>query len=79
LRYRARADPLWTAITRWPRAIPQYDLGHRERLFGVDAAERALPGLFFCANFRGGIAVGDCIKSADATATAVAQFLKERG
>jgi len=75
----ARADPLWTAITRWPRAIPQYDLGHRERLFGVDAAERALPGLFFCANFRGGIAVGDCIKSADATATAVAQFLKGRG
>ena len=75
----ARADPLWSAITRWPRAIPQYDLGHRERLSGVDAAERALPGLFFCANFRGGIAVGDCIKSADATATAVAEFVKQRG
>ena len=74
----ARADPLWIAITRWPRAIPQYDLGHRERLSGVDAAERALPGLFFCANYRGGISVGDCVKSADVTATAVAQFLKGR-
>ena len=73
-----RGDPLWSAVTRWPRAIPQYDLGHRERLSGVDAAERALPGLFFCANYRGGISVGDCIKSADATATAVAELLKRR-
>jgi len=65
----ARAEPLWLAITRWPRAIPQYNLGHLERLGGVDEAERALPGLFFCANYRGGISVGDCIKSADAIAT----------
>jgi oxygen-dependent protoporphyrinogen oxidase len=68
----ARADPLWIAIKRWPRAIPQYDLGHLERLRSVDEAERALPGLLFCANYRGGISVGDCIKSADATAAAVA-------
>ena len=74
----ARAAPLWIAITRWPRAIPQYDLGHRERLSTVDAAERALPGLFFCANYRGGVSVGDCIKSADAMATAVAELLKAR-
>ncbi len=72
----ARADPLWIAITRWPRAIPQYDLGHLERLRGVDEAERALPGLLFCANYRGGIAVGDCIKSADATAGAVGACLE---
>jgi oxygen-dependent protoporphyrinogen oxidase len=75
----AHADALWAAITRWPRAIPQYDLGHRERMRDVDAAERALPGLFFCANYRGGVSVGDCVKSADATATAVAEFLRERG
>jgi oxygen-dependent protoporphyrinogen oxidase len=74
----ARADPLWIAVTRWPRAIPQYDLGHRERLSAVDAAERSLPGLHFCANYRGGISVGDCVKSADATATAVTEFLEGR-
>ena len=73
----ARTDPLWVAITRWPRAIPQYDLGHLERLRGVDEAERALPGLVFCANYRGGISVGDCIKSADAIATRCAQLVGE--
>ena len=71
----ARAAPLWTEITRWPQAIPQYDLGHLGRLAHVDAAEAALPGLRFCASYRGGVSVGDCIKSAHATVDAVASFL----
>ena len=49
---------------------------HRERLRTVDDAERALPGLRFCANYRGGVAVGDCIKSAHATTEAVMRYLK---
>jgi protoporphyrinogen/coproporphyrinogen III oxidase len=71
----ATGTPLWTEITRWPRAIPQYDLGHLGRLAHVDAAESALPGLRFCASYRGGVAVGDCIKSAHATAEGVAGYL----
>jgi len=72
----ARGEPLWNAITRWTHAIPQYNLGHRERLRPVDDAERASPGLFFCANYRGGVSVGDCIKSAHAMAENVDRFLK---
>ena len=71
----ARSAPLWTEITRWPQAIPQYDLGHLGRLAHVEAAETALPGLRFCASYRGGVSVGDCIKSAHATVDAVAGFL----
>ena len=71
----ARGEPLWTAITRWTHAIPQYNLGHRDRLRPVEDAERALPGLRFCANYRGGVSVGDCIKSAHAMAEGVAAFL----
>jgi oxygen-dependent protoporphyrinogen oxidase len=71
----ARADPLWTEVTRWQNAIPQYTLGHGERVQPVEAAERALPGLFYCANYRGGVSVGDCIKSAHATAESVGRFL----
>jgi protoporphyrinogen/coproporphyrinogen III oxidase len=69
----ARAE--FVRVTRWPRAIPQYTLGHLDRIARVEQAERDLPGLFFCANYRGGIAVGDCIKSADRAARSVAQFL----
>lgn len=62
-------------ITRWAQAIPQYSLGHLERVALTEAAERALPGLHFCANWRGGISVGDCIKSGFATAERVAAAL----
>ena len=64
----ARGEPLWMNVTRWTHAIPQYNLGHRERLRPLEDAERALPGLFFCASYRGGVSVGDCIKSAHAMA-----------
>jgi oxygen-dependent protoporphyrinogen oxidase len=72
----ASAEPLWRAITRWTHAIPQYNLGHRERLLPLAAAERALPGLHVCANYRGGVSVGDCIKSAHVAAEVVAGFLQ---
>jgi oxygen-dependent protoporphyrinogen oxidase len=71
----AVSAPLWIAITRWTRAIPQYDLGHRERLRPVEDAERALPGLFFCASYRGGVSVGDRIQSAHAMTDVVTRFL----
>ena len=70
------ANPEFVRVRRWPRAIPQYTLGHAERIGQVAAAERNFPGLFFCANYRGGISIGDCIKSADHAADQVAAFLR---
>jgi protoporphyrinogen/coproporphyrinogen III oxidase len=71
----AHGEPLWMNVTRWTHAIPQYNLGHRERLQPVEDAERALPGLFFCASYRGGVSVGDCIKSAHAMAETLTRHL----
>jgi hypothetical protein len=59
----ARAAPRFQSVTRWPRAIPQYTLGHLGRVARAEAATRALPGLFLCASWRGGVSVGDCIKN----------------
>ncbi len=72
----APSEPLWQEIVRWPQAIPQYNLGHLGRLATLDAAEAALPGLFFCASYRGGVAVGDCLKSASAIAQRTDRFLR---
>jgi oxygen-dependent protoporphyrinogen oxidase len=68
-------SPQWHEVIGWPRAIPQYTLGHAARIAALERAEAAAPGLFFRANYRGGVSVGDCIKSARAAATAVASFL----
>ena len=70
-----RGSPLFCATTRWKRAIPQYTLGHAERIRRAEHAETALPGLFLCASYRGGVAVGDCIASASRTADRVNQYL----
>ncbi len=72
----AAQRPLWQEIVRWPQAIPQYDLGHLARLRRIDAAEAAVPGLYFCANYRGGVAVGDRIRCGHAMAEQVDAFLE---
>jgi oxygen-dependent protoporphyrinogen oxidase len=74
-RYLGAGRPLWQVVTRWPRAIPQYTLGHLQRIAAVERAEAALPGLRFCANWRGGVSVADCVKSAHAAAESVLEFL----
>jgi oxygen-dependent protoporphyrinogen oxidase len=69
------ASPQWCEVVQWPRAIPQYTLGHLGRIATLEQAEAAVPGLFLRASYRGGVSVGDCIKSADASAAAVVAFL----
>jgi oxygen-dependent protoporphyrinogen oxidase len=50
--------------TRWERAIPQYEAGHRERMAALEKAEAELPGLRFLGSYRGGISVGDVLRNA---------------
>ncbi|MDP1535723.1 MAG: protoporphyrinogen oxidase [Burkholderiales bacterium] len=71
----AASCPEFARVRRWERAIPQYNIGHAARIGALEQAERAFPGIFFCANYRGGVAIGDCIKSADRCAAAVMALL----
>ncbi|MCC7262638.1 MAG: protoporphyrinogen oxidase [Candidatus Latescibacteria bacterium] len=66
-------------VFRWPRAIPQYQVGHRQLMAAVEACEARHPGLYLGGNFRGGISVADCVKSAHALADKVAGDLRGRG
>lgn len=60
--------PVWQQVSRWMRAIPQYTIGHIERVNAIEAAERAVAGLYFAGSYRGGVSVADCIASAQALA-----------
>jgi len=42
----------------------------------VDAVRPQAPGLFFCANWRGGISISDCIKNGHLTADEVNEFVR---
>ena len=71
----ATGTPLFTEVVRWPQAIPQYDLGHLGRIARVEQAETDVPGLRFCANYKGGVSVSDCIKNGRGVAARLAEQL----
>jgi protoporphyrinogen/coproporphyrinogen III oxidase len=74
----ARDAPLFQVVTRWPRAIPQYTLGHLARVARAEGAARVLPGLFLCASWKGGVSVGDCIRNGHLEADALSAYLRVR-
>lgn len=59
-----RGEPLAAVVRRWPRAIPQYELGHGRFVERVREIEERLPGLRIGASYVGGVSVADCIASA---------------
>jgi len=70
--------PVFQIVHRLPRAIPQYTLGHGERIAQLESLESELPGLFVTGNFRGGISVGDCIVQAHQVAQRVLQAVERQ-
>ena len=62
-------------VHRWERAIPQYVVGHRALMAGIDRLEAGCPGLFVGGNFRGGISIGDCVTAAAEAARRIAAHL----
>jgi oxygen-dependent protoporphyrinogen oxidase len=65
--------PEHAAVVRWPRAMPQYDTGHRERVARIRAALPA--GIFVTGQAYDGVGIPDCIRGAGETANAVAAYL----
>jgi oxygen-dependent protoporphyrinogen oxidase len=58
--------PMATRLFRHPKAIPQYVLGHPERLERIERSR--LPGLYLAGNAYRGIGVNDCIRESRALA-----------
>lgn len=57
------ADPIIKEKKFWGKAIPQYNIGYIEHEKYFEQFENENPGIFLSGNYRGGISVGDCIKS----------------
>ena len=71
------APPVLHRIFRWPKAMPQYTLGHLDRLDVVEKRLAAHPGLFVAGSAYRGIGIPDCISSGEAAAEAVRKFLND--
>ncbi|MEN9239091.1 MAG: protoporphyrinogen oxidase, partial [Thermostichus sp. DG_1_6_bins_120] len=62
-------EPIRLGERLWPQAIPQYTLGHRQRMAQLqESLAQQTPGLSVCANYLDGVALGDCVRRAEAMA-----------
>ena len=67
--------PEHAAVVRWPSSMPQYELGHRERVARI---RQALPaGIFVVGQPYDGVGVPDCVRGAGETAEQVAAYLAD--
>jgi len=57
------SGPTFVEHTSWPRAIPQYNVGHDANIRAAEALEVVVPGLLVDGQFRRGVSVGDCVAS----------------
>lgn len=69
------AAPVMTRISRWLQGMPQYTLGHPDRLVTIDERLAAHPGLFTAGAAYRGVGIPDCIHSGEAAAQAAAAHL----
>ena len=69
------AEPALTRVQRWPLGMPQYLLGHPERVERIERALHAHPGLAVAGAAYRGVGIPDCIASGETAADTVARSL----
>jgi oxygen-dependent protoporphyrinogen oxidase len=72
-----RGQPVATRVTRWGGALPQYAVGHLERVARIRADIARLPGLAACGAVYDGVGIPACIRSADRAVGEVLPALRQ--
>ena len=67
--------PRFVRVFRHPRGIPQYTIGHRDRVATIEARLEGHAGLHVCGNSYRGISVNLCVAEAPVVADAVVRGL----
>ncbi|HEX6240201.1 MAG TPA: protoporphyrinogen oxidase [Polyangiales bacterium] len=65
-------SPEWSRLVRYPRAMPQYHVGHLERVAEIEALVAREPGLELAGNAYRGVGIPDAVRSGE---QAVARLL----
>jgi protoporphyrinogen/coproporphyrinogen III oxidase len=65
------AKPLFHMISRWPRSMAQYTVGHTARVKEIKERTSRVPGLYLAGNAYDGIGIPDCIRTGRAAAKSI--------
>jgi oxygen-dependent protoporphyrinogen oxidase len=70
-------DPTLTTVRRWPRSLPQYAVGHLDRMAQLDERIARLPGLHLLGNSYRGVGLPDLIQHARQAASETLRTLSK--
>ncbi len=71
------ATPEFTIVSRWQKAMPQYTVGHQERLTELKAKlQESMPGIFIAGSSFEGVGLPDCIDQGKTAVEEVLNFIK---
>jgi len=70
-----KAEPGYVEVNRWWKAMPQYTLGHLDRLTQLDAALSRYGGLVLTGAGYRGVGIPDCIRDGAVAAGRVVHYL----
>ena len=62
------AKPIFTEVSRWNKSMPQYEVGHLEKVAEIDHESSKVQDLTLAGNSYRGAGIPDCIKSGEAAA-----------
>jgi protoporphyrinogen/coproporphyrinogen III oxidase len=65
------AEPRLSRLHRWPASMPQYDVGHADRIAGIRSRVARHSGLFLAGNAYAGVGLSDCVRSGEEAADAL--------
>lgn len=70
-------EPEFAVISRWKDSMPQYTVGHKERIATVKShVDKELPGVFLAGSSFEGLGVPDCIDQGVAAVEKVVNYFK---
>ena len=69
------AEPLFIRIFRWIKAMPQYTIGHEERVSKIEELTGRHAGLYFTGSAFKGIGISDTVREGEVTAKKVLRYL----
>lgn len=67
--------PLFVETAKWERSMPQYEVGHLDRMNEIEKLVSELPGLTLAGNSYRGAGIPDCIRSGESAAESMITFL----
>ncbi|MEV4184232.1 protoporphyrinogen oxidase [Streptosporangium canum] len=74
-----RGLPRDSRVTRWGGSLPQYDVGHLDRVARIRAAVAAQPGLALCGAAYDGVGIPACVSTARTAAARILDHLDPTG